>query len=719
MSQKRSLSFKISMTMISVVVMILLIVGLIFYFSMRNVSRTLIESNREMGRTSSLTSQSSMTELTLTRLQELADSKATIANNVFVDFEQCVLIAASAAEKIYSHPELYRDRPVPVPDASHDGELAIQVLYASDTDPDDPAIRAEMNLIGNIQDVLLAVNENSPNMASNYIATESGIMVQADYISAKKFDENGKLMPINAKSRPWYQGAAESGQLYLTPVTRDAHTPQLGIMCGVPIYRDGQLVAVSGAGMYLDQVDEIVRGIDLGYSGEACIINQNGNVILSTFNIGTMAVSVSGIDLRTSENPALAEAATKAVAGEAGIMNLAINDIDRYLAYAPMKTVGWSFLVVLSQAEVQEPTVKLQNDLDLIMDQALNGANAQNRRSATFLILLLAVAILTALAISWFLSNRISKPIRHLTDEVQRLQGDDLDFICDIHTGDETEVLATSFESLTTRMKDYISDIRTITAERERIGTELSLATRIQEGMLPSTFPPFPDRHEFDLFAVMDPAKEVGGDFYDFFLIDEDHLCLVMADVSGKGVPAALFMMASKIILANNAMMGKSPAQILASTNHSICSNNREEMFVTVWLGILELSTGKLTAANAGHEYPVLKKPDGRFELVKDKHGFVIGGLDDSEYSEYEWQLEPGSKLFIYTDGVPEAGSASTGFFGTGRMLEALNRDPDRDPRSILQGMREAVDAFVGDIPQFDDLTMLCLEYHGGKKEEP
>ena len=250
-------------------------------------------------------------------------------------------------------------------------------------------------------------------------------------------------------------------------------------------------------------------------------------------------------------------------------------------------------------------------------------------------------------------------------------------------------------------------------AERERISNELSLATRIQADMLPNNFPAFPDRTEFDIYASMDPAKEVGGDFYDFFLVDDDHLCMVMADVSGKGVPAALFMMASKIIIANNAMMGKSPAQILTDTNASICSNNRQEMFVTVWLGILELSTGRLIAANAGHEYPVLKKAGGRFELLKDKHGFVIGGMDGIAYKEYELSLAPGEKLFLYTDGIPEAADASGAMFGTQRLLDVLNTAPDRTPKQTLKNVRSAVNDFVKDAEQFDDLTMLCLEYTG------
>ena len=254
--------------------------------------------------------------------------------------------------------------------------------------------------------------------------------------------------------------------------------------------------------------------------------------------------------------------------------------------------------------------------------------------------------------------------------------------------------------------------------ESSRLETELNMATKIQADMLPGIYPAFPERPEFDIYASMSPAKEVGGDFYDFFLVDDDHLCMAMADVSGKGVPAALFMMASKIILQNNAMLGKSPAQILADTNSAICSNNREEMFVTVWLGILELSTGKLTAANAGHEYPVMRKANGQFELIKDKHGFVIGGIEGSRYKEYELQLEPGSKLFLYTDGVPEATNAEDELFGTERMLEALNEDASAVPKSILAQVRSAVDSFVKDAEQFDDLTMLCLEYRGSDRAE-
>ena len=286
-----------------------------------------------------------------------------------------------------------------------------------------------------------------------------------------------------------------------------------------------------------------------------------------------------------------------------------------------------------------------------------------------------------------------------------------------IRTGDEIENLSRVMAGMERDIIEYEKDLTAAVAEKERIGTELALATRIQADMLPNTFPAFPDRHEFDVYASMDPAKEVGGDFYDFFFVDDDHLCLLIADVSGKGIPAALFMMASRIIIASNAKLGMTPAETLRNTNEAICQNNREEMFVTVWLGILEINTGSLTAANAGHEYPALMQPGGKFELFKDKHGFVIGGMNGLRYTEYQLKLLPGARLFLYTDGVPEATNLENELFGTERMLDALNENTAANPVEVLRQVRRAVDGFVGDAEQFDDLTMLCLEYNGPNME--
>ena len=281
-----------------------------------------------------------------------------------------------------------------------------------------------------------------------------------------------------------------------------------------------------------------------------------------------------------------------------------------------------------------------------------------------------------------------------------------------IRSKDEIGDLYRDIRSMEERIVDYTDHLTRITAEREHTETELHTAYGIQMSMLPSVFP---DRREYDLCASMAPAKEVGGDFYDFFLIDDTHLALVIADVSDKGVPAALFMMYAKILLSYRARLGGSPSEIIRDINEEIGRDNPSEMFVTVWLGILEIPTGRLCCCNAGHEYPFLRQ-GGSFSLLKDKHGLAIGMRSNIRYSEYEIQLQPGDAVFVYTDGVPEARNAREEFYGLKRTEETLNRCPSDTAEAVLQAIRDDNARFVGDATQFDDLTVLCLIYRGTEK---
>ena len=254
-------------------------------------------------------------------------------------------------------------------------------------------------------------------------------------------------------------------------------------------------------------------------------------------------------------------------------------------------------------------------------------------------------------------------------------------------------------------------------SELDRLDEELKLAGDIQLNMLPMNFPAFPDRTEFDLYASMTPAKEVGGDFYDFFLVDRDHLALVIADVSGKGIPASLFMMVSKTLIKNQLMSGCDPAEALKKVNLQLCERNSSMMFVTVWLAVLELSTGKGMACNAGHEDPCLRRAGKDFELLKYKHGMFAGVMETARYQNREFELHPGDCIFVYTDGVPEANNAFNDMFGTERMIATLNEDPDASPEDLIRHTHNAVDVFAGGADQFDDITMLCLKYYGAREK--
>ncbi|MBR7077338.1 MAG: PP2C family protein-serine/threonine phosphatase [Clostridia bacterium] len=326
-----------------------------------------------------------------------------------------------------------------------------------------------------------------------------------------------------------------------------------------------------------------------------------------------------------------------------------------------------------------------------------------------------ALAVVASLVSLIYNRSQFIIPVQKINDEAARFakentKGEDLGNISRIK---ELYELARSIDTMESEMVTSIENLKNVTAEKERIGTELSLAQTIQENSIPNIFPPFPGRNDFDIYASMQAAREVGGDFYNFFFVDDDHLSLVIGDVSGKGIPASLFMMVTNILITDRTNMGGTPGEILTYVNKKICEHNRADMFVTVWLGILELSTGKLIASNAGHEYPAIKRAVGDFEIFKDKHGFVIGSIDDIKCKDYELTLSPGDKLFVYTDGVREARDKDGELFGTKRMLEALNEAADVAPEEILGNVSRAVDVFVKEEEQFDDLTMLCIEYKG------
>ena len=318
----------------------------------------------------------------------------------------------------------------------------------------------------------------------------------------------------------------------------------------------------------------------------------------------------------------------------------------------------------------------------------------------------------------------VARPLEMLTGIVDSYKnGEVIDseidaFVSEIaRKGGEDEIcsLSLSFKEMTVRIAQYIKDITAVTAEKERISTELNVATKIQADMLPKIFPRFSNKHEYELYATMNPAKEVGGDFYDFFMIDDDHMGLVMADVSGKGVPAALFMVISKTLIKNRAISGQfsQPGEVLADVNNILCEGNDAELFVTVWFGVLTISTGALSFASAGHEYPAYYRLEEGFVLEKDKHGPPLATMEDLRFRNNETSLKKGEILFLYTDGVTEATNASDELFGESRMLEALSAYEKESTKDLLSGVRVKIDEFVGKAPQFDDITMLALRYMG------
>ena len=670
--------------------------------------------------------------------------EAEIMNEMFSDLETRVRMMGDYAQKLFDDESNVIPDVFAAPDPALDGQVTAQLILADGVEVDDPVIGAgadgeagaatladRIGIAANMSDMMISLFSASVETNSCFIALPEGAFLVVDDRSAAKFSESGKPVSFDPRLRPWYIQAVEAGELIFTDVEVDAFTGDVGVVCAMPIYKDGELVAVVGSDLFLTSMQASVQE-SASNGGFYFVVNQNGHVVFSPKTEGELEVKWASVapDLRASANQELGELVRDAMEGKTDIRLVQLDDGTYYMNGAPMKTVGWTLISAFSQAVADQPSQMMRENYQQIQNETAAIYFAKREVSRRTITILLFVAVGLTLASAIVLGKKIVNPLNMITKRIASLSESNLEFKMEdaFRTEDEIEVLAQSFANLSHKTVMYVDKVKTVTAEKERISTELHMANQIQESMLPSIFPAFPERKEFDIYASMNPAREVGGDFYDFFLIDDDHLCMVMADVSGKGVPAALFMMISKIIIQSCAMLGKSAGETLTKTNEALCSNNRMEMFVTVWLGILEISTGRLTAANAGHEYPAVRlvrsqptrsQPgavigaDVRFELYKDKHGLVIGGFNGVRYKEYEIQLEAGDKLFLYTDGVPEAMNGDGELFGTDRMLGALNRDPAGKPQVILKNVQAAVDDFVGNAEQFDDLTMLCFEYRG------
>lgn len=676
-------------------------------YQSRKLSEVVSEANDKQQDSITAVSNDTMHQVIEKSMTKTNALQAYIADDMFSDIQRDVATLQSLATGIFEHADSFEPSPFYPPDKANDGRLSAQVLWESGVDYTQSEY---LGTAAHMSETMIAMCENSDYLTNCFIGLADGTIICVDDNSASKFSESGEVMPFPVRERPWYTTAAAEGKLCFTGIEKDTYTDNIGVECVAPIYLNGELVGVVGADLFLNSMSDYVNSSS-EQGGFVCVINDSGQVIFAPENNGIFDVTTSdkAADLRSSDNKQLADFVSAALTGQTGLSTVNINGKDYYMSGAPISTVGWAAVSFIEKDLTELPAQMMIAEYERINDDAQDEFSDEAKHSKQTTLVLIAGLLILGSISALLVAGRMVKPIERMTECIGEISGTDLAFEMEdtYKTGDEIEILAESFATLSKRTIDYIEQLTTITAEKERIGAELELATRIQADMLPNIFPAFPERAEFDIYATMTPAKEVGGDFYDFFLIDDDHLGMVMADVSGKGVPAALFMMMSKILVNNFAMLGGSPAKVLEQVNNQICKNNDEDMFVTVWFGILEISTGKITAANAGHEYPIIRKAGGDFELLKDKHSFVIGAMEGMSYKEYEFTLEKGGTLFLYTDGVAEATNINNELFGTDRMLEALNANAGASITELLTIMKKSVDDFDGEAPQFDDLTML------------
>ena len=648
-----------------VLVTILLLIAAyttVIVYQSNSLKKLTAETNLRQKEAIAEISETTMDAVVADSLTSKAEMAAMLADDLFVRLSSTVQILADNAENLLQTPELYSARPFALPDASMEGKISLQLVGETNRMPEDPAVLEKLSLLANLSDVMTALYRNA-GTSSVYIAVPEGYMLCVDDKADARIDEQGNVLTIPIRERPWYLGAAQSDSIFFTDVLKDTFTGEIGITCTIPIRQDGRLIAVAAADLFLDQMEEAVSN-----SGDVvhytCIINNQGHVVFSPQNQGTLRARTAeeAVDLRSSEQADLAAFVRDALNGVTGVRELDLDGDRVYLAGAPVKTLGWAVVSVVDKAATERPTIMMQEQFDSTLNEAATIYNKNLDRSKQTIIVLILLILIMGLTAGDRLSRRIIRPLEHMTNRVRSLGGKNLQF---------------------------------------------------QQSQLPRLFPPFPNRHEFNLFATMKPAKEVGGDFYDFFMVDNDHVALVMADVSGKGVPAALFMMVTRMLIKSRLQSGESVAEALTNVNRQLCENNELGYFVTVWLAVLEISTGKGVAVNAGHEHPVLRRNGGKYELILYRHSLAVAAMDGVRFKQHEFQLSPGDSFFVYTDGVTEATNGEHELFGTDRMLEALNKEPDAEPDQLLKNVMDDIHRFMDGEDQFDDITMMCLKYNG------
>lgn len=641
----------------------------------------------------------------------IADLQTEVTDSRLRIVADAVEQAAEFAERLYASPAEHASSVyTPVHLSEAPDTLSARYMFSAGVE-EAPALYRELAMIANMEEIFAPIMRYNSRFFDNlYVGTASGIFYQ--YTDNNVFLENYVVT-----RRHWYVSSTGSPDRIMWKETEIDSYGRPCITASMAVKDPaGNIVAVVAADVNFEQMMSNVIGSGLGTTGATFILGAERDLVA----YGDFMKDVeehNGLYNAFNDHFADPVNALKKIDecafGDGDAFHAELDGREIYMTARVIPCTGWLLCTAINAEEITEPigNVKAQSDRTF--------AEAQSKMSGKFRSLivstLVTIALLAAAAavIAYFISRTISNPIIRLTDTVKNTGEGDFDRKSDIDSRDEIGDLARGFNKMQDDLKLYTENLKTVTAEKERIGAELNVATQIQADMLPRIFPPFPQKNEIGLFASMNPAKEVGGDFYDFFLVDNDHLALVIADVSGKGVPAALFMVISKTLIKNRAMQGGTPAEILADVNNQLCEGNEADMFVTCWLGICELSTGKITAASAGHEFPAICGANRSFELFKDRHGFVLAGMEGARYRDYELQLERGGSIFVYTDGVPEATDANSDMFGTDRMLSALNRNPDYRPEAFIGAVGDAVREFTGEAPQFDDITMVGMTWYG------
>ena len=650
------------------------------------------------------------------RLREAAEMKALAIDKELRATGRNVELLAESMTRLLQNPDKYRPRQLANSRQQADISAGVPYVHYSPGLAErgvDGALAQEIAIASNLADNLQALSQSyGSSRTSLYAGSKKGYLICLDIVPgggsiypSAQYRESF-LKEYDPVERPWFKLGKEAER----PVYTEAYQGADGfinVTCAMPYYDREGFAGVAGISYSIEDVYHQVADVAVGRTGVNFAMDKEGRVIFSGLSQGVLAPGGSH-DLRQGDNASLAEAARRMTAGGRGVISVSLYGQDYFLAYAPMESTGWSFGSLIAKEEVTAPTREIVTHLDEAMD-AFRGRlgstfAASAGKAALFALLLLAAAFY----LSRRMAGHITEPIYKLREGVREIAAGHLEEKVKIDTGDEIQELADSFNVMTDHLEEYMEKVTHAAEEKERAQAEMKAASSIQQSMLPG---PLPESESFSIRASMKAAKEVGGDFYDYMMVDEDHLMVIIADVSGKGVPASLFMVRAMTVLRSLSRGSRAEElpDLVSRTNNELCLSNEAMMFVTAFVGLLELSTGRFTYVNAGHIPPqVYRKEEGKVLPLPVERNFVLGSVEDIPYQGQETVLGKGDILYLCTDGVTEAQDERGRFYGEERLRKAIASAP-MSPKSVREAVIRDLKEFGGQAEQSDDITMVVL----------
>lgn len=710
MFRNMKIGIKILCVILATSLLTLLVISVISYTQMLNLTKYSQDANIQLGITASDKSKDALLSQSENYLLNIAAEQTAATNAMLSQVHNEVTAMADYIARLYVNKAILPGKGIPLPPETEMGVASAKYILAPDIELT-KEVEEELLLISNAEFMLGATLESNDLLDNTYLGTQSGISYR--YSRSNLFNPS-----YDPRLRGWYITAMKTPG---TTVWMDTYLDAYGtiaVTCARAFTDEyGKPLGVMASDITLSKLIERILSLRIGEGGYAFLLDANGKYIAHPL-YGNDRFGVPALDYNASESwrGVLAEI----IVGRYGVRIADVDGAQRYIVSEVVPQTGWILCITIPIGEIIMPAEQTQTEISAFTDQAQLYIQKSLSSVLMRFIIVFAVSAILIVAFSFVLSQTITRPIEQLAEKVRLIGTGDLSNKIEMRGKDEIAELAGAFNAMTTDLQAYINNLQKVTAEKERINSELTVASNIQSDMLPRIFPKFYGHQNLELFARMVPARHVGGDFYDFFYVGDDQskIAFIIADVSGKGVPASLFMVIAKTLIKTHVSGGLNTADSLTLVNNMLCEDNRSSMFVTAFLCILDLETGILNFSNAGHNRPLISLNGKPFGFMDIKRGLPLAVKENTKYLSCEMQLHFGDKLYLYTDGINEAESITGEFFGNERLLQTANELRELPPEAFDQAMRNAIVVFINGAEQSDDIATLAIGFRHSEAEK-